>query len=65
MNKQELEASYPSLAAELRTEGATAERERIRAVETSREGLDSAAKKYMVNNPGVSYVAAYKAVGGK
>jgi signal peptide peptidase SppA len=135
MNKEELEAQHPALAAELRADGAKAERERIKAIEDqtiaghealitslkfdgkstagdaalavlaaektaraahakatakdapkpvvvtppanggvpaaaskdekSREQLDKEAKEYMASNPGTSYIAAYKAVGGQ
>lgn len=134
MNKEQIESEHPTLAAELRAEGAQAERARIQAVEAqtipghegliaslkfdgksnagdaalavlaaektsraayataaaneapkpvvvapaatiaapvaaaaekSREDLDRAAKQHMAGNPGVTYVAAYKAVGGK
>lgn len=134
MNKEQIEAEHPQLAAELRADGAKTERERIQSVEAqaipghealiaalkfdgksnagdaalavlaaektsrnayaaaaakdapqpvvivpavtvavpdviaadkSREELDSAAKAHMATNPGTTYVAAYKAVGGK
>lgn len=132
MNAEQIAAAHPEAAAALRAEGATAERERIQAVEAqlvpghealittmkfdgkssggdaaiavlaaekkarttqsevikadapkpvaqtaaptsptpeatalTREELDAKAKEHMAANPGVSYVAAYKAVGGK
>lgn len=34
-------------------------------VDTTREGLDKKAKAHIASHPGTSYVAAYKAVGGK
>lgn len=134
MNREQIEAEHPALAAELRAEGAAAERTRIQAIEgqtipghealitslkfdgkstagdaamavlaaekstraahasaaaneapkpvplapaasvadkpegggdKSRADLDAAAKAHMAANPAMSYIAAYKAVGGK
>lgn len=131
MDRAQIEAEHPALAAELRAEGAATERDRIQAVESqaipghealinamkfdgksdagaaamavlaaekkartahatasateapqpvppsappaaaapdaekSREELHQEAKDYMAKNPGVAFVAAYKAVGGK
>lgn len=133
MTKDELQAQHPTLAAELRADGAKAERDRIQSIEAqtipghealitslkfdgkssagdaalavlaaektaraahatasandaplpvatapaattatttnattekSREQLDTEAKAHMAANPGTSYIAAYKAVGG-
>jgi signal peptide peptidase SppA len=134
MNREEIEAQHPALAAELRAEGAATERTRIQAIEgqtiaghekliatmkfdgkstagdaamavlaaerqsraahaaaaaseapapvplapaaaavqqpgagaeKTRADLDNAAKAYMAANPGTTYLAAFKAVGGK
>ncbi|WP_296943313.1 hypothetical protein [uncultured Massilia sp.] len=65
MNKDQIEAAFPEAAAQLRAEGAARAIEHGRLQATrNRERLDALAKQYMAANPGVDYIAAYKAVGG-
>lgn len=65
MNDQQIKALRHSTALQMGQE-ATALDEAIPAqARKKRTTLDNAAKLYMAANPGVSYVGAYKAVGGK